>query len=70
MFRVRAAPGNPYVLSRYDDAVDMENGEYTVQPEDLPVYQVYQCSASGTDLCIRALEAGEENDRLGIHPEE
>jgi hypothetical protein len=70
LFHVRATPGNPYVLSHYDDAVDMENGEYTVQPEDLPVYQVYQCSASGTELCIRPLTAGEDNDRTGIHPED
>ena len=68
LFRVRAVPGNPYVLSDYDLAVDMEAGEYIVQPRDLPVYQIYQCSARGTDLCIRALEAGEENDRLGEHP--
>jgi hypothetical protein len=70
LFRVRALPDNPYVLSDYDLAVDMENGEYTVQPEDLPVYQVYQCSLSGTDLCIRSLEAGEDNDRLGVHPDD
>jgi len=70
LFRVRALPDNPYVLSDYDLAVDMENGEYTVQPEDLPVYQVYQCSVSGTDLCLRPLEAGEDNDRLGVHPDE
>ena len=70
LFRVHAAPGNPYVLGSYDDAVDMENGEYTVQSEDLPVYQVYQCDESGTKLCIRALEAGEENDRLGVHPDD
>jgi hypothetical protein len=70
LFRVRALPGNEYVLSDYDLAVDMENGEYTVQPGDLPVYQVYQCSLSGTDMCIRSLEAGEDNDRLGLHPDE
>jgi hypothetical protein len=70
LFRVRASPGNPYVLSDYDLAVDMENGEYTVEPEDLPVYQVYQCSPSGTDLCIGSLEAGEDNDRLGVHPDD
>lgn len=69
LFRVRALPNNPYVLSDYDLAVDMENGEYIVQPEDLPMYQVYQCSLSGTDLCIRSLEAGEDNDRLGVHPD-
>jgi hypothetical protein len=70
LFRVRAMPDNPYVLTDYELAVDMENGEYTVQAEDLPVYQVYQCSSSGTDLCIRSLEAGEDNDRLGVHPDE
>jgi hypothetical protein len=66
-FRVRALPGNPYVMSDYDLVVDMEDGTYEVQPGDLPAYQLYQCSSSRTDLCIRPLEAGEENDRLGIH---
>ena len=68
-FRVRALPGNPYVMSSYDPVPDVEDGTYEVQPEDLPVYQLYQCSPSGTDLCIRPLEAGEENDRLGVHPD-
>jgi hypothetical protein len=67
MFRVRAMPGNPYVLDNYDLAVEMEEGDYTVRPEDLPVYQVYQCSASGTQLCIHPLEADEDNDDLGVH---
>jgi hypothetical protein len=70
LFQVRALPGNRYVVSNYDDAVDVEDGDYMVQPEDLPAYQVYQCSPSGTDLCIHALEAGEENDQLGVHPDE
>jgi hypothetical protein len=70
MFRVRAMPVNSYVLGDYELAVDMEDGDYTVQPEDLPVYQVYQCTESGTDLCIHPLEAGEENDDLGIHPDQ
>src|ERR1700683_1060617 len=69
-FRVRAVPGNPYVMSDYDQVVDMEDGTYEVQPEDLPAYQLYQCSPSGTDLCIRPLAAGEENDRLGVHPDD
>ncbi len=43
-FRVRALPGNPYVMSDYDLVVDMEDGTYEVQPEDLPAYQLYQCS--------------------------
>jgi len=68
VFRVRALPGNPYVMTDYDLAVDMEHGGYVVRPGDLPVYQIYQCDESGTELCIRSLEAGEENDRLGEHP--
>ena len=69
-FRVRALPGNAYVMPAYDTVVDMEDGSYEVQPEDLPAYQLYQCSESGKDLCIRGLEAGEDNDRLGAHAHE
>ncbi len=68
VFRVRALAGNRYVMSSYDDAVSMENGEYTVKAEDLPAYQIYQCSASGEELCMRPLAESEENDRLGVHP--
>ncbi len=67
-FRVRAQPGNPYVLTDYHLVSSMQRGSYIVQPQDLPVYQVYQCSLRGTDLCIMPLEAGQENDNKGIHP--
>jgi hypothetical protein len=69
-FRVRASPGNLYAMYSFDSAVNMEDGFYEVQPEDLPAYQVFQCSADGKQLCIRPLEAGEMNDRLGVHPDE
>ncbi len=68
-FRVRAAPGNRIVMTSYDDTESMERGTYTVKPTDLPAYQVYQCSLSVSDLCIRPLDAGETNNRLGMHPE-
>jgi hypothetical protein len=68
MFRVRALPGNAYSMTDFDSAADMEEGVYEMTAEDLPAYQVYQCSVRGTDLCIRPLEEGEQNDRLGIHP--
>jgi len=68
VFRVRATEENPYVLSDYGDAVSTEHGDYIVESEDLPVNQVYQCSADGTRLCIHALKEGEENDSLGVHP--
>ncbi|HEY4949645.1 MAG TPA: hypothetical protein VIH88_04870 [Candidatus Acidoferrales bacterium] len=67
-FRVRATPRNLYAMSSFDSAVNMEDGSYELQPEDLPAYQVYQCSADQERLCIRPLAAGEMNDDLGIHP--
>jgi hypothetical protein len=67
-FRVRALPNNGIVTTSLQDALDMEQGNYVLKPEDLPAYQVYQCSPVITDLYIRKLEAGERNDRLGVHP--
>ncbi len=68
-FRVRADQGNPYVMTYFGDTSDMEDGAYEVKPEDLPAWQVYQCSESGTDLCIAPLRAGQMNDELGMHPD-
>jgi len=68
-FRVRANDGNPYVMTYFGDTSDMEDGTYEVKPEDLPAWQVYQCSPSGEDLCIAALRAGQMNDDAGDHPD-
>jgi hypothetical protein len=68
VFRVRSTSGNPYVLNDYHRAIDMEDGDYSVERQDLPVYQVFQCDATGTQLCIRPLAAGEDNDQMGVHP--
>jgi hypothetical protein len=67
-FRVRAVPGNPYVLADYDEATSTEGGDYVVQPRDLPVYQVYECGDDGQDLCIAALHAGEKNGAAAGSP--
>jgi hypothetical protein len=69
-FRVRTTPHNLYAMFSYDSAVNMEDGSYALQPEDLPAFQVYQCSADQKHLCIRPLAAGEMNDDLGIHPDD
>lgn len=61
-FRVRARPGNAYVLADFDQAAATEDGDYTVQPRDLPLYQVYECSDDGQTLCIAPLHAGEKNN--------
>lgn len=67
LFRVRGDEGGAYNLGDYGLAVDMEEGHYVVQPQDLPVYQVYQCTKSGTELCVTPLHAGEENDSMGVY---
>jgi hypothetical protein len=69
LFRIQALPGNKYAMTDFEDVASMEAGDYQVQSEDLPAYQIYQCSEDWTKLCIRALAAGELNDRLGVHPE-
>jgi len=65
-FRVQALPGNGIVTTSFTDSSDIESGTYVVKSQDLPAYQVYQCSPF--TLCIRKLEAGEKNDRFGIWP--
>ncbi len=69
-FRVRVSAENPYVMTDSGDSASMEEGDYTVQAQDLPAYQIYQCNKEDwTKLCIRPLEEGEDNDRLGVHLE-
>ncbi|MGH9715119.1 MAG: hypothetical protein ACRD4R_00085 [Candidatus Acidiferrales bacterium] len=63
-FRVRAHPGNLYVLTDFDLATSTESGDFRVQPHDLPAYQVYECGDGGEKLCITALRAGEENNAM------
>jgi len=68
-FRVRVRKGSPVVTSSTDDAEDMASGEYEVDDTDLPLKQIYQCDAKDlTKLCIRDLEAGETNGRIGYKP--
>lgn len=68
-FRVRVRKGSPVVTASTDDAEDMASGEYEVDETDLPLKQIYQCDASDlTKLCIRDLESGETNGRLGYKP--
>jgi hypothetical protein len=68
LFRVRATPGNPYVLTDFNSTADMEDGTYEVQDEDLPAYQVNRCSESSDELCIRPLAADGVNDPAAAAP--
>lgn len=69
-FRVRVVKeGSRIVASAVDEAEDLQFGNYDIEDGDLPMKQIYQCDPSDlTRLCIRDLEAGEKNGRLGYHP--
>ena len=67
-FRIRAARNNPYILAEAEESGRLARGTYLVQPRDLPLYQIYPCGTRITDLCMRALKAGELNGSLVVHP--
>jgi hypothetical protein len=68
-FRVRVRKGSPVVTSSADDGEDMAAGKYEVDDADLPIRQIYQCDEKDlTRLCIRDLEEGEVNGRIGYKP--
>jgi hypothetical protein len=68
---VRVRHGSRVVTDASDDSEDMSAGQYDIQDEDLPLKQIYQCDpADLTKLCIRDLQAGEKNGRIGYHPSE
>jgi len=69
-FRLRVHDGSPIVNSVVDENGDMEAGVYEVQEKDLPLKEIYQCDEDDlTKLCIRDLQVGEKNGRLGYHPD-
>jgi len=69
MFRLRMSPGSPVLSDSQQAGHDMEQGEYVVRAEDLPMAQIYQFDEKDlTKLGIRQLVAGEKNGRLGWRP--
>ena len=69
-FRVRVdKQGSPLVASAVDESEDLQFGNYDIEDGDLPMKQIYQCDSNDlTKLCIRDLESGEKNGRLGYRP--
>jgi len=63
-FRVRVLPESRIAESSPFAADKMQSGTYVVKQIDLPMYQIDQCSADLTKLCIRELKVGEVNGRL------
>ncbi len=61
-FRIRIQPSCRISARTADAAWAMEVGTYRPRPDELPLKQLYQCSATDpARLCLRDLKAGEPN---------
>lgn len=65
-FRLRAARANPVVVADPAAASAMMFGEYVALPQELPMFEIYQCSADLERVCMRQLAAGEPNGLYGV----
>jgi len=57
-FRLRASAGNRIAAADSEAANRMMLGAYVVTPEDLPLWQIFQCGPWEVDLCLRSLQPG------------
>lgn len=58
-FRVRAKPGNPFVMADMQSAEAAQFGDYVIQAGDLPLFEISQCESDITVLCARESVAGD-----------
>jgi len=65
-FRIRVRAGSPLATDSADSSNEMENGNYVVRPQDLPMTQIDQCVGKDfTRLCMHDLSAGKKNGSVG-----
>jgi hypothetical protein len=65
-FRIRVRPGSALATDSADSSNAMENGDYVVRPQDLPMSEIDQCGGKDfTRLCMHDLSVGEKNGGVG-----
>jgi hypothetical protein len=57
-FRLRAEPGNSYVMSDIDDLLDLQDGQYVWRRHDIELYRLSPCRGN-QDICATAVTPGE-----------
>jgi hypothetical protein len=63
-FRLRAEPGNAFVVADYGDSFALQSGAYVVKQRDLPLYEVI---CTGTpEPCLRSLKEGEKTKHIAV----
>ena len=63
-FRIKADPNNRIVLPDQHSIDAVNEGRYAVQPQDLPIHEVYSCGPTLDDICVHQLRAGELNAQV------
>jgi hypothetical protein len=58
-FRVRAGGVNPYVIANHGDSDRLELGTYVVEPHDVPLCAITNCTPAAHDYCLQSLHPGE-----------
>lgn len=57
-FRLRARPGNPYVMTNIEDILHLENTEYVWRNRDVYLFLIGPCSRAG-DFCVDVVHPGD-----------
>jgi hypothetical protein len=57
-FRLRARPGNPYVMTSVEDVLDLENTEYVWRNPDIQLYRLLPCHEI-KEFCVTVVQPGE-----------
>jgi len=68
-FRIRARPDNGVVLNDAADVHAVWTGNYRVQHRDVPLYVLYVCGTSTSNICSSPLHEGEEVRSPGLQNE-
>jgi hypothetical protein len=66
-FRVRALPGNPYVISDSSDITNLEHGQLVLARTDIKVYRLFPCAA-GREVCADRVSPGQRLTKQDIVP--
>lgn len=57
-FRLRAKPGNPYVMTDTQDVAALEHSQYVWRRQDIELYRLLPCQKS-KDICAIVVQPGE-----------
>jgi hypothetical protein len=67
-FRLRAQPGNSFVISDYAEVGNLERGQFVFKRPDIAVYRLFSCEA-GREICADRVSPGQRLMEDDLAPE-